>query len=282
MPSRTGSCDCYRERFQKGRQVLWFMPWKRNEATAATSNRSARLGPRRGRSALRPSVRRPDLSGTEHPPQQFRSQPRRNGKPTKHQDRRLPGRLRLLLTERALRHRPEGHAADGQSGRGRNRAARQGCWRDALLHGRRLAQSERPRPREGLRYGQRGERPRHGDLRHARHADPRAGAQLSEAGLDFYNHNVDTSPEFYGKIITTRTLQDRIDTLAHVRDAGIKVCCGGIVGMGERVEDRLGMLILLANLPAIRRVCRSTSGTRSRACRSTTPRSFPIRSRWCG
>ncbi|TYL92616.1 biotin synthase BioB [Bradyrhizobium rifense] len=74
--------------------------------------------------------------------------------------------------------------------------------------------------------------------------------QLSEAGLDFYNHNVDTSPEFYDRIITTRTLQDRIDTLAHVRDAGIKVCCGGIVGMGERVEDRLGMLVLLANLPS--------------------------------
>jgi biotin synthase len=75
-------------------------------------------------------------------------------------------------------------------------------------------------------------------------------ARLSDAGLDFYNHNVDTSPEFYDKIITTRTLQDRIDTLALVRDAGIKVCCGGIVGMGERVEDRLGMLVLLANLPS--------------------------------
>ncbi|MET4261417.1 biotin synthase [Bradyrhizobium sp. S3.12.5] len=74
--------------------------------------------------------------------------------------------------------------------------------------------------------------------------------RLSEAGLDFYNHNVDTSPEFYDKIITTRTLQDRIDTLALVRDAGIKVCCGGIVGMGECVEDRLGMLVLLANLPS--------------------------------
>src|SRR5580692_5012783 len=74
-------------------------------------------------------------------------------------------------------------------------------------------------------------------------------ARLHEAGLDFYNHNVDTSPEFYDKIITTRTLQDRIDTLAHVRDAGIKVCCGGIVGMGEQVEDRLGMMVLLANLP---------------------------------
>jgi biotin synthase len=77
---------------------------------------------------------------------------------------------------------------------------------------------------------------------------PTQAARLSDAGLDFYNHNVDTSPEFYDKIITTRTLHDRIDTLAHVRDAGIKVCCGGIVGMGERVADRLGMLVLLANL----------------------------------
>jgi biotin synthase len=75
-------------------------------------------------------------------------------------------------------------------------------------------------------------------------------ARLREAGLDFYNHNVDTSPEFYDNIITTRTLQDRIDTLAHVRQAGIKVCCGGIIGMGEEVDDRLGMLVLLANLPS--------------------------------
>jgi biotin synthase len=79
---------------------------------------------------------------------------------------------------------------------------------------------------------------------------PDQAKRLREAGLDFYNHNVDTSPEFYDQIITTRTMQDRIDTLAHARDAGLKVCCGGIVGMGEQVEDRLGMLLLLANLPS--------------------------------
>jgi biotin synthase len=79
---------------------------------------------------------------------------------------------------------------------------------------------------------------------------PPQAARLHEAGLDFYNHNIDTSPEFYDQIITTRTLQDRIDTLAHVREAGIKVCCGGIIGMGEEVDDRLGMLVLLANLPS--------------------------------
>ena len=78
---------------------------------------------------------------------------------------------------------------------------------------------------------------------------PPQAARLRDAGLDFYNHNVDTSPEFYDQIITTRTLQDRIDTLSHVREAGIKVCCGGIIGMGEEVDDRLGMLVLLANLP---------------------------------
>jgi len=70
--------------------------------------------------------------------------------------------------------------------------------------------------------------------------------RLAEAGLDYYNHNLDTSPEFYGKIITTRTYQDRLDTLAHVRKAGMKTCCGGIVGMGEEVEDRAELLRQLA------------------------------------
>jgi biotin synthase len=74
--------------------------------------------------------------------------------------------------------------------------------------------------------------------------------RLHEAGLDFYNHNVDTSPEFYRQIITTRTMQDRIETLGHARKAGLKVCCGGIVGLGENIADRLGMLMLLANLEA--------------------------------
>jgi len=111
---------------------------------------------------------------------------------------------------------------------------------------------------------------------------PGQAARLSEAGLDFYNHNVDTSPEYYGKIITTRTLQDRIDTLAHVRDVGIKVCCGGIIGMGESVDHRLGMLFCSPICRATRRACRSTSGTRSWACLSTTLRSGPIRSRRCG
>ncbi len=78
---------------------------------------------------------------------------------------------------------------------------------------------------------------------------PRQASELKEAGLDYYNHNLDTSPEFYGEVITTRTYQDRIDTLTAVRDAGMKVCCGGIVGMGETPADRAGLLLTLANLP---------------------------------
>ncbi len=74
--------------------------------------------------------------------------------------------------------------------------------------------------------------------------------QLAAAGLDYYNHNLDTSPEFYGNIITTRSYADRLNTLAHVRDSGMKVCSGGIVGLGEGVRDRAGLLLQLANLPA--------------------------------
>jgi biotin synthase len=73
---------------------------------------------------------------------------------------------------------------------------------------------------------------------------------LKAAGLDYYNHNLDTAPEFYGDIIQTRELQDRLDTLGHVRDAGMKTCCGGIVGMGESRRQRAGLLQTLANLPA--------------------------------
>ena len=73
--------------------------------------------------------------------------------------------------------------------------------------------------------------------------------RLKLAGLDYYNHNIDTSPEYYKDIITTRTFEDRLETLAHVRDAGINVCCGGIVGMGESGDDRVGMIHALATLP---------------------------------
>jgi biotin synthase len=73
--------------------------------------------------------------------------------------------------------------------------------------------------------------------------------RLKDSGLDYYNHNLDTSPEFYQQIITTRIYQDRLETLDHVREAGIHVCCGGIVGMGETREDRVGMIATLASLP---------------------------------
>ena len=78
---------------------------------------------------------------------------------------------------------------------------------------------------------------------------PDQARQLKDAGLDFYNHNLDTSPEYYGEIITTHTYRDRLDTLDAVREAGLKVCCGGIVGMGESVTDRAQLLRTLANLP---------------------------------
>ena len=74
-------------------------------------------------------------------------------------------------------------------------------------------------------------------------------ARLKQSGLDYYNHNLDTSPEYYRHIISSRTYDDRLDTLAHVRDAGINVCCGGIVGMGENAADRVGLIHALATLP---------------------------------
>ncbi len=73
--------------------------------------------------------------------------------------------------------------------------------------------------------------------------------RLKQAGLDYYNHNIDTSERYYSEVISTRTFAERLDTLANVRDSGIKVCCGGIVGMGEDKADRIDMLVTLANLP---------------------------------
>ena len=77
---------------------------------------------------------------------------------------------------------------------------------------------------------------------------PDQAGRLKEAGLDYYNHNVDTSEEFYGEIITTRNFEDRIETIRHVQDAGINVCAGGILGMGEQIGDHASMLVTLANL----------------------------------
>jgi biotin synthase len=79
---------------------------------------------------------------------------------------------------------------------------------------------------------------------------PEQAKALKEAGLDFYNHNLDTGPDYYDQVVTTRTYQDRLDTLAAVREAGLATCCGGIVGMGETRRDRAGLLQQLATLPA--------------------------------
>ena len=121
--------------------------------------------------------------------------------------------------------------------------------------------------------------------------------RLKQSGLDYYNHNLDTSPEFYGEIITTRTYQERLDTLDHVRDAGIHVCCGGIVGMGETLTTAPEWFTRWRRCPYIRKVCRSICWCRWKARRSPAkraPRSIrsnscaplrshasPCRARWC-
>jgi len=79
--------------------------------------------------------------------------------------------------------------------------------------------------------------------------EPAQAQRLKDAGLDYYNHNLDTSEEYYPQVVTTRTYADRLETLANVREAGIKVCCGGIIGMGEGEHDRASLLVTLANLP---------------------------------
>ncbi len=79
--------------------------------------------------------------------------------------------------------------------------------------------------------------------------DENQAQKLKDSGLDFYNHNIDTSREYYSNVITTRTFEDRLNTIKNVRDAGLKICVGGILGMGESNDDRINMLVLLANLP---------------------------------
>ena len=161
--------------------------------------------------------------------------------------------------------------------------ARQGRGRDPLLHGRRLARGQgRPGVRRGARDGARRARAGHGGVLHAGHARPRSQAQrLAEAGLTAYNHNLDTSRSFYKSIITTRTYDDRLRTLANVRKAGITVCSGGIIGMGESLDDRCGMLATLANLdpqPESVPVNALVAGRRARRSPIGRP---SIRSSWC-
>jgi biotin synthase len=120
----------------------------------------------------------------------------------------------------------------------------------ALLHGRGLARAEGPRPAQAG--------PMIGEVK-ALGLETCAtlgmltadqAKALKDAGLDYYNHNLDTGPDYYKDVVTTRTYQERLDTLAHVRDAGMSTCCGGIVGMGETRRDRAGLLHQLATLPS--------------------------------
>ncbi len=166
------------------------------------------------------------------------------------QDRRLSRGLRLLPAERALRHRPR---------------ARDGWCRSTRCATRAQAAKDAGATRFCMGAAWRSPKKRDVEAVAAMIREVRAlgmetcatlgmlsteqARELKDAGLDYYNHNVDTSPEFYGEIITTRTYQDRLDTLAAVREAGLNVCCGGIVGMGETVRDRASMLATLANLP---------------------------------
>ena len=120
---------------------------------------------------------------------------------------------------------------------------------------------------------------------------PGQAERLAEAGLDYYNHNLDSSPEFYEKIISTRTYGDRLETLERVRAAGVKVCCGGIVGMGETRADRIGLLHTLATLAAAARKradqrARADSGHaarggRRRSIRSNSSAASPLRGSSC-
>ncbi len=109
---------------------------------------------------------------------------------------------------------------------------------------------------------------------------PSQAGRLAEAGLTSYNHNLDTGPDFYGDIISTRTYADRLATLQNVRDAGIGVCCGGIVGMGEGVKDRRACSRSSPTTPPTRRACRSTLWSPWRARRWKTARRS-IRSTSC-
>ncbi len=128
--------------------------------------------------------------------------------------------------------------------------ASEGGRRHALLHGRGVSIASTQGSRQGARHDPRGARALGMETcATLGMLTPQQAHELKAAGLDYYNHNLDTSPRYYAKIITTRTFQDRLDTLEAVRSAGMKVCCGGIVGMGEEPEDRAELLHILATLP---------------------------------
>ncbi len=131
---------------------------------------------------------------------------------------------------------------------GRAKAA--GASRFCDGRGLKRAQKDKDPGSSGLPHGGRGQGAGAGKLRHSGHPGHRfsQAQKLKQAGLDYYNHNLDTSPEYYRHIITPRTYQDRRDTLAAWREAAIHVCCGGIVGLGDAASDRVGMIAALATL----------------------------------
>ena len=216
-----------------------------NARPAATTGRKTKC------SALyRLAVQRPDFPGPDGAPSAFQRQRGPDLDLAVDQDRRLPGRLRLLPAERAFRHGPQVTETDVERGGPRRGETSQSGRSVAVLHGGGVASAAGQRGRRGRRAGGRGESPRARDLRNPRHADavPGRTAQGSRASTITITTSI-RPKSYYDRIITTRTYQDRLDTLARVREAGIHVCCGGILGMGEGVDDRAAMLCTLANLP---------------------------------
>ena len=214
------------------------------------------------------------------------------------QDRRLPGGLRLLSAERAIRDRRQGREADEPRRRAGRGARRQGRGREPLLHGRGLARAEGSRSRAGLRHGRRRARARARNLRHARHADrrrrrsgsrPPASTTTTTTSTPRRNSTARSSPRAPIRTGSTRS--------SAVRDAGIHVCCGGIVGMGESDDDRAGLIATLASLPQhpesvpINMLVQvegtplagaTRSSIRSTSCAPSRSRASPCRNRWCG
>jgi biotin synthase len=153
--------------------------------------------------------------------------------------------------------------------------AAQANGRHALLHGRGMARPQGARPRAGAGDGARGEGARLEACCTLGMLKDGQAEQLQDAGLDYYNHNLDTAPEFYGDVISTRDYEDRLDTLERVRGAGVKVCCGGIVGMGESRSDAPGSSRSSRASTRNPSRCRSTSWSRSKARRSRARDKLP-------
>ena len=203
-----------------------------------------------GAGPVRPAVPRTAAPRGQRAPRALRPARGAGLHPAVGQDRRLPGRLRLLPAGARYDTGVEGAQADvvaevvekatQAKAAGASRFCMGAAWRS-------------PKDRDIPQVAAMIREVKALGLETCATLGMLSGAQagtLKSAGLDYYNHNLDTAPDFYGDIIHTREYQDRLDTLEHVRDAGMKTCCGGIVGMGESREQRAGLLQTLANLPA--------------------------------